>query len=129
MKIKFPNGLPVIGAVFGLSVGAGYYLSIMISQFFIGRPSSTWILGVFWLPIFILKPGLIGLLVGFVLRVVLKRFYGSHEMTAHGIKVLKIIFVIVIVSSVAAGTWKIIKLNETGELKRVTTSEIQDNKA
>jgi hypothetical protein len=101
----------------------------MISQFFIGRPSSTWILGVFWLPIFLFKPGLIGLLVGVVLRVVFMRFYDTHEMTAHGIKVLKIIFAILIVSSVAAGTWKIIKLNKTGELKRVTTSEIQNNKA
>ena len=109
----------------GLGAGAAYYLSIMISQFSIGRPSSTWILGVFWLPILILKPGIIAFVVGWVLRIVLMRFYEQHEIYTHGIKILKLLFIVLIAGSIVAGTWKIYKQNEAGELKQKTTAYIR----
>ena len=117
MKLHFPKSLPFISAVFGLGASAAYYLSIVISQFFIGRPSSTWILGVFYVPILILKPGIIALLGCLVLRLILSRFYEQREISTHSIKILKSIFITVIVCSALAGTWKIYQLNEWGKFK------------
>ena len=107
MKISYPNILPLAGGIVGLSMGLSYYLSIMISQFFIGRPSSTWILGVFWLPIFLIKPVLIGILVGSLAWLIIRFFRTPRPLTPTEIKTFKTIVILLLVVSVAAAVIKI----------------------
>jgi len=109
MELKYPNILPFAGGIFGISMGVSYYLGIMISQLFIGRPSSTWILGVFWLPFFVLKPGLVGFLIGSILWLLHRSFYHPRILLPKDIKFIKSSLVLLIFFSTAAGVIKIIK--------------------
>ncbi len=106
-KISYPNILPIAGGIVGLAMGLSYYLSIMISQLFIGRPSSTWILGVFWLPIFLIKPVLIGILIGSIAWLIIRFFQAPRPLTPTDIKTFKIIIVFLMIVSAAAGVIKI----------------------
>jgi hypothetical protein len=108
-KISYPNILPLAGGIAGLAMGLSYYLSIMISQLFIGRPSSTWILGVFWLPIFLIKPVLIGILVGSIAWLIIRFFHVPRPLTPTEIKTFKTILVLLVVASAAAGVIKIVR--------------------
>jgi len=107
MKISYPNILPFAGGIVGLAMGLSYYLSIMISQLFIGRPSSTWILGIFWLPIFLIKPVLIGILVGAIAWLIIRFFHTPRPLTPTDIKTFKTIVVLLMIASAAAGVIKI----------------------
>lgn len=109
MKISYPNILPIAGGIVGLAMGLSYYLSIMISQLFIGRPSSTWILGVFWLPIFLIKPVLIGILAGSIAWLVIRFFQLPRPLAPTEIKAFKIVFVLLMVASAVAGVIKIVR--------------------
>ncbi len=108
MKLKYPNVFSFVGGIIGLSMGASYYLSIMISQLFIGRPSSTWIIGIFWLPFFILKSGLAGFLIGLILWLLHHFFYSPRALSPTEIKIIKISLVFLICSAAAAGIIKIV---------------------
>jgi len=108
MKISYPNILPLAGGIVGLTIGLSYYLSIMISQLFIGRPSSTWILGVFWLPIFLIKPVLIGVLIGSIAWLVIRSLHAPRLLTPTEIKTFKTIVVFLVIASAAAGVIKIV---------------------
>jgi hypothetical protein len=114
----------MIGAFFGLSAGTAYYLSIMISQLFVVRPPSTWILGIFWLPLLVLKPCIIGLLLGVVLRflLMLRGLSSPREMTEKGRRILRIVFIILMTASIIAGTWKILRMKANGELDRTNST-------
>jgi len=107
MKISYPNILPLAGSIVGLAMGLSYYLSIMISQFFIGRPSSTWILGVFWLPIFLIKPVLIGLLIGSIAWLIICFLHTPRPLTPTEIKAFKALVVFLMIASAVAGVIKI----------------------
>ena len=107
MKISYPNILPIAGGIVGLAMGLSYYLSIMISQLFIGRPSSTWILGVFWLPVFLIKPGLIGILIGSIAWLIIRPFHLPRPLAPAEIKAFKILLVLLMIASAAAGVIKI----------------------
>lgn len=109
MKISYPNILPIAGGIIGVAMGASYYLSIMISQLIIGRPSSTWILGVFWLPVFLLKPMLIGLLIGSIAWLIIRPFHIPRPLAPTEIKAFKIFFVLLMVASATAGVMKFFK--------------------
>ena len=108
-KISYPNILPLAGGIAGLAIGLSYYLSIMISQLFIGRPSSTWILGVFWLPIFIIKPVLIGILVGSIAWLIIRLLHMPRPLTVTEIKAFKTILVLLVIASAAAGVIQIVR--------------------
>ena len=109
MKISFPNILPIAGCIIGVAMALSYYISIMVSQLIIGRPSSTWILGVFWLPIFVLKPGLVGLLIGSLAWVLVRPFHLLRPLAPTEIKAFKIFLVILVLASAVAGVIKIAK--------------------
>ncbi len=109
MKISYPNILPIAGGIVGLAMGLSYYLSIMISQLFIGRPSSTWILGVFWLPVFILKPGLIGILIGSLAWLFIRPFNLPRPLAPTEIKASKKFLALLIIASAVAGVIKIVR--------------------
>jgi hypothetical protein len=109
IKTSYPNILPLAGGIIGLAMGLSYYLSIMISQLFIGRPSSTWILGIFWLPIFLIKPVLIGILIGSIAWLIIRSFQLPRPLTPTEIKAFKIFLVLLVIVSAATGFIKIIK--------------------
>lgn len=108
-KIPYPRILPLAGGIVGFAIGLSYYISIMISQLFIGRPSSTWILGVFWLPIFLIKPVLIGVLVGLIVWLIIRSFYVPRPLTPTEIKAFKTILILLVIASAAAGVIKIVR--------------------
>lgn len=109
MKISYPNILPLVGGIIGLAMGSSYYISIMISQLFIGRPSSTWILGVFWLPIFLIKPVLIGIFIGSIAWLIIRFFHLPRSLAPTEIKAFKILLILLMIASAAAGIIKIIR--------------------
>lgn len=86
-----------------------YYISIMVAQLIIGRPSSTWILGVFWLPIFVLKPGLIGFLIGSLAWLFIRPFHLPRPLAPTEIKAFKIFLAFLLVASATAGFIKILR--------------------
>lgn len=106
-KISYPNILPLAGGIIGVAMGLSYYLSIMISQLFTGRPSSTWILGVFWMPIFLIKPVLIGTLIGSIAWLIIRSFHLPRPLASTEIKGFKILLVLLMIASAAAGVIKI----------------------
>jgi len=107
-KILYPRILPLIGGIIGVAMGLSYYLSIMIAQFFIGRPSSTWILGIYWLPIFLVKPVLFGVLIGVLAWLIISYFKKPRPLTQADIKNFKVLIIFLIFVSAAAGIMKII---------------------
>jgi hypothetical protein len=109
MKLKYPNILPFVGCLFGISMGLSYYLGIMFSQLLIGRPSSTWILGVFWLPFFVLKPAILGFLIGSILWLLHFKFYQPRILLLKDIKMIKFSLLFIVFLSTAAGVIKITK--------------------
>jgi hypothetical protein len=111
MELKLPKVLPFMCGIIGLLMGASYYLSIMISQFFIGRPSSTWILGIFWLPIFVLKPGLVGFLIGLLFGFFHHFFYHQRTLLPSDIKIIKVSMILLCCFSAIAGVIKIVQIS------------------
>ncbi|MBI5049774.1 MAG: hypothetical protein HZC11_02580 [Nitrospirae bacterium] len=109
LKISYPNILPFVGGIIGVAMGVSYYIGIMISQLFIGRPSSTWILGVLWLPVFLLKPGLVGVLLGSIVWFLLRPFHQPRSLSPTEIKAIKLLLILLMSASAAAGVIKIIK--------------------
>ena len=109
-KISYPNTLPLAGGIVGLAMGLSYYLSIMISQLIIGRPSSTWVLGIFWLPIFLIKPVLIGILVGSIAWLIIRSFYMPRSLTPTEIKKFKTILVLLMIASAGAAVIEIVRV-------------------
>jgi len=107
IKLSFPGSIPFIAAIVGALISASYYLAIMFSQLFIGRPSSTWILGLFWVPVLVFKFGIIGLTIGLIVWLLLRPFYQSRPFSIVEIKVLKIATSVLVLVSVAAGIFKI----------------------
>ncbi len=111
MRISYPNIIPVAGGIAGLAIGISYYLGIMISQLFIMRPPSTWIIGLLWLPVLVVKPGLIGFVVGLIVWLLIRPFHKPRSLSSNELKALKIFFALLIVVSAAIGVAKIIKLS------------------
>jgi len=70
-------------------MSTSYYIGIIFSQFVIGRPSSTWILGIFYLPLLVFKASIIGLAIGLKTWLLLRPFYQSRPFSIVEIKVLK----------------------------------------
>ena len=105
--------LPLIGGIIGVAMGLSYYLSIMISQLFIDRPSSTWILGAYWLPYFLIKPLLIGVLIGIFILIASGIFKKIRLLMQIEKKYFYILIVILIIVSAIGGIVKIILL-QTG---------------
>ena len=110
MKIKllYPNILPIVGGIIGVAMAGSYYLGIMISQLFIGQPSSTWILGVFWLPVLVLKPGLVGVLLGSIVWLFVRPFHRPRSLTTSEIRAIKLLLVLLISASAVTGVIKIV---------------------
>jgi hypothetical protein len=109
MNISYPNILPIAGGIIGVAMALSYYLSIMISQLIIGRPSSSWILGVFWLPVFVLKPGLIGFLLGSLAWLLIRPFHLPRPLALTEVKAFKIFLALLMVASATAGVIKIVR--------------------
>ena len=98
-----------MGAMAGALISAGYYLSIMFSQLFVGRPSSTWVIGFVWIPILVLKPAFIGLLIGITAWIILRPLYSVRLLSATEVRIIKWILILLIFASAAAGVIKISK--------------------
>jgi hypothetical protein len=109
MRISYPNILPIAGGIVGIAMALSYYLSVMIAQLFIGRPSSTWILGIIWLPVFLIKPGLVGLLIGSLAWLLIRPFRVSRLLLPTEIKAFKIFICLLLIGSVVAGVIKVAK--------------------
>lgn len=103
--------LPLICGIIGIAMGLSYYLSIMISQLFIGRPSSTWILGIYWLPYFLIKPLLLGVIVGIFVLMALSFFKKKQFLIQIEKKYFYILIVFLIIISAIGGIVKIILLH------------------
>jgi len=110
-RILYPHILPIAGCISGLAAAMSYYLSIMISQLFISHPPSTWILGLFWLPVLCLKPGLVGLVIGAIGWLIIRPFHRPRILLPTEIRTFKIFLKLLIVVSAVAGLMKIIKLS------------------
>ena len=110
MKIKllYPNNLPIMGGIIGVAMAVSYYLGIMIPQLFIGRPSSTWVLGIFWLPVLVLKPGLVGGLLGSIVWLFIRPFHRPRPLTTSEIRAIKLFRVLLISASAIVGVVKFI---------------------
>jgi hypothetical protein len=91
MKISYSNVLPIAGVIIGITVAVSYYLGIMIPQLFIGRPSLTWILGIFWLPVLVVKPGLVGGLLGSIVWLFIRPFRQPRSLTTSEIRAIKLL--------------------------------------
>ena len=109
VKILYPTILPIAGGIIGFAMGLSYYLGIMISQLFIGRPPSTWIIGVLWLPVLIFKPSMIGFLIGSGAWLVIRPFHRPRTLLPTESRLLKIVMALLMTVSAAAGIIKLIK--------------------
>lgn len=109
LRLSYPNSLPIIGGIAGSLMSVSYYLGIMFSQLFVGRPPSTWILGFFWLPVFIFKPALIGLLIGSATWLMFRPFNSPRPLSPTEAKILKMFLIFLISTSALAGIIKIVK--------------------
>lgn len=90
-------------------MGLSYYMSFMFSQLFVGRPSSTWILGFLGLPVIILKPALIGLLLGSITWLLFRPFHRPRPLLTGEFKIVKGVIVFLIIASAATGIAKTTK--------------------
>jgi hypothetical protein len=108
--ISFPNCLPLVFAGIGCLVGVSYYIGIMITQLFVGRPSSTWIIGIFWLPILTYKHTLVGLFLGCIAWCLVKIFHRPQHLSMTARKSLWLIVVSLMLLSATFGGYKIVTL-------------------
>jgi len=111
LKLRYPTVLPVAGGIISGGMGVGYYIGVMISQLFIGRPSSTWILGIFWLPFFLIKPILGGILIGAIAWLIIRFFCQPHPLTPSEIRTFKKMFILLMILSAVVGVLKITMAN------------------
>jgi hypothetical protein len=82
----------------------------MLGELFIGRPSSTWAIGIVWLPYLIAKPTIIGVGIGILLWSLFKLLKIAGEMPQSGTRILSIVIVVLCVPSIIAGIAKIKKI-------------------
>jgi hypothetical protein len=108
--LSFPNYIPLILAGIGCLVGVSYYLGIMITQLFVGRPLSTWIIGIFWLPFLTYKHTLVGLFLGCFAWCLVKIFHRPQQVSMTARKTLWILVVSLMLLSATFGGYKIVML-------------------
>jgi hypothetical protein len=109
-NFSFPSNLPLIGAGLGCLVGVAYYLGIMFTQLFVGRPPSTWIIGIFWLPFLTYKHALVGLFLGCFAWCLVKIFHRPQQVSKTVRKRLWFLVVSLMFVSATLGGYKIVAM-------------------
>lgn len=106
--MKYPNSLPAICGFIGLVISASYYLSLMVFELVLAEPTSTWILGIFWLPFLVYKPAIIGFLIGFIIWLPLRILHKPRPISDIEAKYLKILILLSVLLPVVIGFSEII---------------------
>jgi hypothetical protein len=109
MKIflKFPDNLPLIGVIWGFSIGLSYFGSLMFGELIIGRPSSTWAIGLLWLPAYAALPAIGGLALGFAFKLLFRKLNIFHELPAISLLLLILPLIFSMYVSTSIGLKKI----------------------
>lgn len=101
-KISVANWIPLASAVVTASFVASYMLAGLIGEEKLGRPSSTAAIGYLFVPVYSFIIGVVGLGVGFLLRLFLRN-RGERDLITPSSFLLRLVVVAVAVSGI--GVW------------------------